>query len=318
MLSAIVQKVTGMTLLDYLKQKLFIPMHITDVAWEISPEGINTGGWGLHIQSESLAKFGLLLLNRGVWEGRQLLPASWVEQMMTRQIGDYGYQMWLCEYPGAVRADGALGQYILIVPDKDMVVVITECTLIDGRRQRRLVWNRLLPETGDQALVPGKDYKRLQKKQRSYQLPLVQGKAASSLSQKYAGKRILLGENKYGWQSIELQFKQQEVVMTVVEKDGKTYSLPFGYKQWSKAAIDGYPPYSVAAKGRFKGIEGPFQVAGSYAWASPDALQLKVHYVSWISALGLTLRFEDNKVLLTVTENYSSGEGVTFEGTLAH
>ena len=90
MLSAIVQKVTGMTLLDYLKQKLFIPMHITDVAWEISPEGINTGGWGLHIQSESLAKFGLLLLNRGVWEGRQLLPASWVEQMMTRQIGDYG------------------------------------------------------------------------------------------------------------------------------------------------------------------------------------------------------------------------------------
>ena len=293
-------------------------MHITDVAWEISPEGINTGGWGLHIQSESLAKFGLLLLNRGVWEGKQLLPASWVEQMMTRQIGDDGYQMWLCEYPGAVRADGALGQYILIVPDKDMVVVITECTLIDGRRQRRLVWNRLLPEVGDQVLAPGKDYKRLQKKQRSYQLPLVQGKAASSLSQKYAGKRILLGENKYGWQSIELQFKQQEVVMTVVEKDGKTYSLPFGYKQWSKAAIDGYPPYSVAAKGRFKGIEGPFQVAGSYAWASLDALQLKVHYVNWISALGLTLCFEDNKVLLTVTENYSSGEGVTFEGTLAH
>ena len=91
MLSAIVQKVTGMTLLDYLKQKLFIPMHITDVAWEISPEGINTGGWGLHIQSESLVKFGLLLLNRGVWEGRQLLPASWVEQMMTRQIGAVSY-----------------------------------------------------------------------------------------------------------------------------------------------------------------------------------------------------------------------------------
>ncbi len=124
-----------MTLLDYLKQKLFIPMHITDVAWEISPEGINTGGWGLHIQSESLAKFGLLLLNRVFGKAGQLLPASWVEQMMTRQIGDYGYQMWHCEYPGAVRADGALGQYILIVPDKDMVVVITECTLIDGRRQ---------------------------------------------------------------------------------------------------------------------------------------------------------------------------------------
>ena len=121
-------------------------------------------------------------------EQRTAQLRSIVEQMMTKQMStlgdDYGYQMWLCEYPGAVRADGALGQYILIIPDKDMVVVITECTLIDGRRQRRLVWNRLLPETGDQALVPGKDYKRLQKKQRSYQLPLVQGKAASSLSQK--------------------------------------------------------------------------------------------------------------------------------------
>lgn len=79
-LSAIVQKVTGMTLLDYLKLKLFTPMNITEVAWEVSPEGYNTGGWGLHIQSESLAKFGLLLLNHGVWEGKQLLPASWVEQ----------------------------------------------------------------------------------------------------------------------------------------------------------------------------------------------------------------------------------------------
>ena len=77
MLSAIVQKVTGMTLLDYLKQKLFIPMHITDVAWEISPEGINTGGWGLHIQSESLAKFGLLLLEPGCL-GRQAVASGFL------------------------------------------------------------------------------------------------------------------------------------------------------------------------------------------------------------------------------------------------
>lgn len=307
MLSAIVQKVTGMTLLDYLKQKLFIPMHITDVAWEISPEGINTGGWGLHIQSESLAKFGLLLLNRGVWEGRQLLPASWVEQMMTRQIGDYGYQMWLCEYPGAIRMDGALGQYVLIIPDKDMVVVITECTLIDGATQRRLVWNRLLPAvTGDQPLIAGKDYKRLQKKQSSYQLPLVQGKASSSLVGEYADKSIMLEPNKFGWQSLELHFKQKEVIMTVTETNGTKYDLLFGYKQWKKASIEGYPPYSIEAKGRFNGIEGPFYVAGSYAWPSPSTLELKAHYVNWITALNLTLRFDGENVQLTVKENYSS------------
>lgn len=315
-LSAIVQKVTGMTLLDYLKLKLFTPMNITDVAWEISPEGVNTGGWGLYIQSESLAKFGLLLLNGGVWEGKQLLPASWVKQMTTRQIEDYGYQMWMCEYPGAVRLDGALGQYVLIIPDKDMVVVITECMLIDGKTQRRLVWNRLLPQVQDTVLTPGKDYKLLQKKQNAYQLPLVQGKAASSIAREYAGKRITLENNKYGWQSLSLQFKQKEVVMTVTDKAGVTYDLLFGYKQWLKTSTDVYPPYSVAAVGAFKGIEGPFWVAGSYAWLSPTTLQLKAHYVNWISALGITFRFEDDNILLNVTENYTSGNGITIKGSL--
>ena len=115
------------------------------------------------MQSESLAKLGQLLLNRGMWEGKQLLPADWVDLMMAKQSDTgsfgygYGYHMWLCEYPGAVRVDGALGQYALIIPDKDMVVVITECSIIDGITQRRLVWNRLLPAVGDEPLTPGKD-----------------------------------------------------------------------------------------------------------------------------------------------------------------
>lgn len=319
LLSAIVQKVTGMTVLDYLKLKVFNPMNITEVAWEISPEGVNTGGWGLHIQSESLAKFGQLLLNHGKWEGKQLLPASWVEQMMTKQMetgGDgYGYQMWLCEYPGAVRADGALGQYVLVIPDKDMVVVITECTLIDGRTQRRLVWKRLLPEVGDTPLMPGKAYKQLQKKQSTYQLPVVQGKATSAVSREYAGKRIELGQNKFGWQSLNLQFKPKEVVLTITETNGNSYDLLFGYKQWLKVSTEVHPPYSITLVDSFKGIEGPFWVAGSYAWAEPKVLELKAHYVNWISVLDIKLRFEGESVDLTVKENYSS-EGIIMKGEL--
>ena len=94
-LSAIVQKVTGMKVLDYLRMKLFEPMHITDISWEVSPEGINTGGWGVYIQSESLAKFGQLLLNRGDGKGKQLLPAGWVYQIMAKQsdTGSFGMAM---------------------------------------------------------------------------------------------------------------------------------------------------------------------------------------------------------------------------------
>ena len=311
-LSAIVQKVTGMKLLDYLRLKLFDPMHITDVSWEVSPEGVNTGGWGVYLQSESLAKLGQLLLNRGMWEGKRLLPADWVDLMMAKQSDTgsfgygYGYHMWLCEYPGAVRVDGALGQYALIIPDKDMVIVITECSIIDGITQRRLVWNRLLPAVGDEPLTPGKDYKRLLKKQSSYQLPVVQGKANSPLARQYANKSIMLKPNKLGWQSLRLQFKPKEVIMTVTQADGLEYDLPFGYKQWEKTSIDAYPPYSIEAKGRFTGIEGPFYVAGSYAWPSTTTLELKAHYVNWISALNLIFRFDGGDVHLAVKANYSS------------
>lgn len=317
-LSAIIQKVTGMTLLDYLKLKLFNSMNIMDVDWEISPEGINTGGWGLHIQSESLAKFGLLLLNHGVWKGKELLPAWWVKQMMSKQMEagdeDYGYQMWLCDYPGAVRADGALGQYILIMPKEDMVVVITECTLINGRNQRRLVWDKLIPEIKDTILIPGKAYKLLQKKQSAYTLPVIQGKARSSVAAEYDDKIIVLDPNKYGWKAICLQFDPKKITMKVTDKNGTEYELPFGYKQWLKGTTNAYPPYSIAPVDSFKGIEGPFWVAGSYAWQPPATLQMKVHYVNWISALGITLHFNGNDVLLTVKENFSS-DTIMINGT---
>ena len=261
-----------------------------------------------------------MLLNRGVWKGKQLLPAWWVDQMMAKQSDTgsfgygYGYHMWICEYPGAVRIDGALGQYALIIPDKDMVVVITECTLIDGATQRRLVWNRLLPAvTGDQALTPGRDYKRLQKKQSSYRLSVVQGKANSSLAREYTGKSITLEPNKFGWQSLTLHFEQKGLIMTVMETSGATYDLLFGYKQWKKTSIEAYPPYSIEAKGHFNGIEGPFYVAGSYAWLSSSVLELKAHYVNWITALNLSFHFEGEHVQLTVKENYSS-EAKIIEG----
>lgn len=317
-LSAIIQKVTGMTLLDYLKLKLFKPMNIMDVGWEISPEGINTGGWGLHIQSESLAKFGLLLLNHGVWKGRKLLPAWWVEQMMSKQMEagdeDYGYQMWLCDYPGAVRADGALGQYILIMPKEDMVVVITECTLINGSNQRRLVWNKLMPKIKDTVLTPGKACHLLQKKQSAYTLPVVQGKARSPVAAKYVDRTIFLEPNKYGWETIRFQFNPQKTTMKVIDKNGAEYELPFGYKHWLKGIIDAYPPYSIIPVDSFKGIEGPFWVAGSYAWQPFATLRMKVHYVNWISALGITVRFNGNNVLLTVKENFSP-DTITINGT---
>lgn len=310
MLSAIVQRVTGMKTLDYLKLKLFAPMHITEVAWEESPEGINTGGWGLHIQSESLAKFGVLLLNKGVWEGKQLLSADWVEEMTRLQVKtgkeDYGYQTWLCEYPGAVRADGALGQFVIMVPEQDMVIVLTECSLLNGKPQRGLFWYNLLPEVKDAPLPANtKEYARLLKRQAACVLPHVKGKTSSGKAKQWGGKSFTLKANKLGWTGLRLQFDSKRVVMTVTDKSGLTYDLPFGYGEWLTTTTEARPPYSIMPLDCFKGIEGPFYVAGSYAWPANDRLQLKAHYANWVSALDLTFQIVGEELQLTVKENYS-------------
>ena len=310
MLAAIVQKVTGMKLTEYLQERIFTPMNVTEWAWEESPEGINTGGWGVHIQPESLAKFGQLILDEGRWNGKQLVPAEWIREMCKKhqEAGRevYGYHIWHCGgHDGAVRADGALGQYVFSVLDKDMVVVMTEATLGNGRDQRRLIWDVLLPTLKDEPLpVNKKDYQRLLKKQASYKLPEVKGKATSSFANQWENKTIELGKNTFGWKSLRLNFGKKEVTMTVTENSGKSYELPFGYQVWKTVSIDAYPPYSITPKDCFKGLEGPYWVSGSYAWISKEELQLKAHYVNWVSALEMTFRIENGEVKLQVQTNY--------------
>lgn len=311
LLAAMVQRATGKTLLDYLQERIFTPMHITEVGWELSPEGYNTGGWGLHIQSESLAKFGLMLLDGGRWQGKQLLPEWWVREMMTEQKPgtNYGYQMWKCEYPGAWRADGALGQFVIVVPDKDMVVVITQCSLLNGVAARRAVWEQLLPKATDTPLPEDKKaYRQLQKMQTRATLPFVQGKAKAKADKLYDGATIALPDNKYGFAKLSFNFdrKARQVVMGVTDRDGNAYKLLFGHKRWDTVSTSATPPYSISPIGKFTGIEGPFRVAGSYAWKDKHTLRLKAHYVNWISALDITVRFDGDKAHVRIGENYSN------------
>lgn len=311
MLAAVVQKVTGKKLTEYLQERVFTPMNVTEWAWEESPEGVNTGGWGVHIQPESLAKFGQLILNEGRWEGKQLVSAEWIREMCKkhRETGRevYGYHIWHCGgHDGAVRADGALGQYVISVLDKDMVVVMTEATLGNGRDQRRLIWDVLLPHIQDESLPANKkDYQKLLKKQEGYKLAEVKGKASSAFASNWENKTIELGKNTFGWKSLKLNFGKKQVTLTVTETSGKTYELTFGYQQWMTTTFDAYPPYSITPVDRFKGLEGPYYASGSYAWISKEELQLKAHYVNWVSALEMTFRLkEGGEVELHVQTNY--------------
>lgn len=128
-LSAIITERTGMPMDEYLKPRLFEPLGITDYLWEKCPRGITKGGWGLFMHTEDMAKLGQLYLNKGKWNGKQIIPESWAEASVTKKVDSiegtygYGYQLWMEERPGSFEYNGMLGQNVLIYPDVDMVIV---------------------------------------------------------------------------------------------------------------------------------------------------------------------------------------------------
>jgi CubicO group peptidase (beta-lactamase class C family) len=164
-LSAIVTKVTGQTVLHYLEPRLFAPLGIEHPRWDASPEGNSLGGYGLYLRTEEVAKFAQLYLQNGRWNGKQLVPEEWIAQATVRQVpngyGDhtkigidwrqgYGFQFWRCTHD-AYRGDGAGGQFLVILPRQDAVVVITAST---GNMQGELnaIWDNLFPAFSDRPL----------------------------------------------------------------------------------------------------------------------------------------------------------------------
>jgi CubicO group peptidase (beta-lactamase class C family) len=162
MLSAVLQTVTGQRVSRYLTPRLFEPLGIHGAYWDTCPAGIDTGGWGLHLRTADMARFGQLYLQQGKWEGFQLLPAAWVKQATGFRIpnGDpadasdwaqgYGYQFWRSRHQ-SYRGDGAFGQYTLVLPEQDAVLAIHSETP-DMQGLLNLVWEHLLPAFQPKAL----------------------------------------------------------------------------------------------------------------------------------------------------------------------
>ena len=164
MLSAIITKTTGQTVLDYLKPRLFEPLGIESPEWDASAEGHSLGGYGLHIRTEDIAKFGQLYLQRGKWNGQPLLSEKWVDEATSKHVDNskapsgktsdwqqgYGFQFWRCQH-NCFRGDGRDGQICLVIPEHDAVIAITAQT---GQMQTELdlVWEKLLPAFANEAL----------------------------------------------------------------------------------------------------------------------------------------------------------------------
>lgn len=160
-LSAIITKLTGQRLVDYLRPRLFDPLGIDQTYWMQSDEGIDQGFSGLHVTTETIAKLGQLYLQNGQWNGQQLVPAAYVEEARTKHVDNaatsdnpdwqqgYGFQFWMGQH-GAYRGDGAYGQFCVILPDVDAVIACTaQCSNMQAEID--LFWEHLLPALAAEA-----------------------------------------------------------------------------------------------------------------------------------------------------------------------
>ena len=190
LLAAIVERKSGMKLMDFLGERLFRPLGMASPWSTTSPAGIACGGWGMNMTTRDMAKFGQFLLQKGVWDGKRLLSSEWIDMASARQtwsggivvqsktIGSgsdwkqgYGFQFWRCRH-GAFRADGAAGQLTVVFPKEDAVVSVN-AGLGDMQRELNLIWQHLLPAFGASALPESESARvRLAAKCAALALPL--------------------------------------------------------------------------------------------------------------------------------------------------
>lgn len=261
MQSAIVHKATGEKLLDYLEPRLFAPLGIEGATWEDCPEGISVGGYGLSLRTGDIAKFGQLLLNRGQWEGRQLVPEAWVEAATARQIANgsgpesdwdqgYGYQFWRCRH-GAYRGDGAFGQYCVVLPEEDAVLAITSGAR-DMQRVLDIAWEKLLPAFR-RVPLPADDAaaEKLAAKLASLHVPLPPSAAAPP---GVDGKVFTFGDNGARLESVAI-VPGADGEAVVFRADGKEHRIECGRGEWRRGDVawGGYPPRPAAVAGGWEG-----------------------------------------------------------------
>jgi hypothetical protein len=216
LLSCIVERITGMKLVDFLTWKLFLPLGITDVRWNRVPDGNNEGGCGIHVCSDDIAKLGLLYLHKGVWNGRRLLSEAWVNAA-TSPVSDnsmngtpdwcagYGFQFW-CNYREGFRGDGAFGQLCVVLPKHNMVFAI-QTELGDMQREMDAVMElaeHLFDEDDAPALI----------------LPAYEAIGSAQKTAGFENTFWRLDENPMGWTGVYFVYDTAADEMQAVFSDG--------------------------------------------------------------------------------------------------
>jgi CubicO group peptidase (beta-lactamase class C family) len=313
MCSAIVQKSTGLTVLEYLNPRLFEPLGIGNPVWDKNFQGINLGGYGLRVRTEDIAKFGQLYLGKGEWKGKRILSPEWVEMATSKQIDNgsdpnsdwnqgYGFQFWRCRHD-AYRGDGAFGQYCVVLPEQEMVVAITG-GLGNMGAVLGILWDRLLPAIAPAPLAADAEgTKALRDELAALELRPAEGDATSEVAAKVFGKSYRFESNPRKLESISLfEDEAAKSIALAAKFEGTDVRFRFGHRQW----LPGRGPFGAGNLADFP--DEP--VAGTYGWISDTVCELRLCAVETPFVATWRLRFEGDSVTLESEVNVAFGATV--------
>ncbi|HQY95273.1 serine hydrolase [Caldilinea sp.] len=303
MLSAIVQRLTGETVLAYLGPRLLKPLGIEGATWQSCPRGVNVGGWGLNLRTEDIACFGQLYLQQGEWQGRQLIPTAWVQEATAWQVSNgadprsdwaqgYGYQFWRCRHH-AYRGDGAFGQFCLVIPDQGAVVAMTAGEQ-DMQRMLNLVWAHLLPAMHSAPLAEDAvAAATLKQRLASLVLPPVSGAQASPAAMQVSGRRYSFRPNQQQIKEMSLTFVENGCELVITDRFGE-HRIVCGYGEWRRGA-------TRLESGELQ------RVAVSGAWTDVDTFTIQLAYNATPFCPRITCRFDNDRLHYQYVANVAFG-----------
>ncbi|HLN20853.1 MAG TPA: serine hydrolase [Bacteroidales bacterium] len=317
-LSAIITKVTGQSVLEYLRPRLFDPLGIEGADWETDPEGINTGGWGLRLKTEDLAKFGQLYLQKGKWNGKQILTEAWVEEATTVKMQQrpditqaqrdslhdglqgYCYQFWRAKH-NSYQANGANGQFVVVIPEKDAVIVFT-ANSTDMWGEIGMIWDYLYPALQDAPLpldeVASSD---LNQKLVSLAMPVPPKKNNDSLSSVISGKTITFAENDRKYKGLSIRFEDETCNITL-QTDTADFDFSFASGKWNYAETKKHGPSIFSYSANNQNGLPPFKLACAYSWPDENTLELTLGYIENVQWEKIILRFDPADKTKVLTE----------------
>jgi hypothetical protein len=307
-----VQKTTGQKLVDYLRPRLFEPLGIENPVWQQGAAGISLGATGLELKTEDIARFGLLVLQKGQWEGRQLVPAEWIAAATARQTSTgsaptsdwdqgYGYQFWRSRH--GFRADGAFGQFCFVLPELDTIIAITSGSG-DMQVVMNLVWNHLLTAMKSSALPANeRDRKKLVERLAQLEIPRARGDARPKLDMSLSGKRYSFEPNPTGVTALSVDWRTQpgRPVMKITVQ-GTEQQVACSKSEWIGSRVNMGPGEQAAAT--------------TCAWKTPDTFTMRLVLTGAPFYFDMDVRFEGKTAVVISRLNVTKpGETTRMVGT---